>query len=329
MSIQETLIKYKTIFISPLDWGLGHATRCVPLIRNLVADNEVILGITSVTRLILDQEFPDLKKIEVEPYNIRYSRSIPLLLKLMTDAPRILGVIQKEHEQVKQIVKDHHVDLIISDNRFGLYHASVESIYVTHQLNIKAGIFSGIANRIHHQYIRKFSNVWVPDFKEHQHSLAGSLSANPGLNNLSYIGPLSRLAVPNDAPEPFDYLILLSGAEPQRSVLEEELCHVFNHTEKKVILVRGTVNSFQVTAKNIRVIDLPDARLLARLICAAETVICRSGYSTLMDMYVLKKKSLVLIPTPGQNEQVYLAEYWKEKHKAKVINQEKISRWKP
>jgi hypothetical protein len=294
-----------------------------------MAENTVILGTTPDTRLILDAEFPELRKVDIEPYRIRYSKTLPLLLKLACDAPRIFDVIKKEHEQLKQIVKDHHIDVIISDNRFGLYHASVESIYVTHQLNIKAGIFSAWANKIHDRYIKKFSRVWVPDFEDREQSLAGDLSANPGLKNLSYIGPLSRLAMPADTLPPFDYLILLSGAEPQRSVLEEKLWEAFRHTEKKVTLVRGTLKSLNANPGHIQVINLPDAKTLPQLISAADTVICRSGYSTLMDMHLLKKKNLILVPTPGQSEQFYLAAYWKKNYGASVIYQEGLSSWKP
>lgn len=294
-----------------------------------MAENTVILGTTPGTSLILDQEFPGLKKIGIEPYNIRYSKILPLVLKLAMNAPRIFGVIKKEHEQLKQIIKDHHIDLIISDNRFGLYHSSVEGIYITHQLDIKAGIFSALANRIHRRYMKKFSKVWVPDFEDREKSLAGDLSANPGLQNLSYIGPLSRLSIPAGISEPLDYLILLSGAEPQRSVLEEKLCDTFRNAEKNVTLVRGTLKPLQVDPGNIRVIDLPDALLLPKLICAAKTVICRSGYSSLMDMHLLEKKDLILVPTPGQSEQLYLAAYWEKSYGAIVITQEQLSSWKP
>jgi len=308
---------------------LGHATRCVPLIKQLAANNTVIIGTTPLTRLVLNQEFPDLQNIDIEPYDIRYSKHIPLLIKLMSDAPRILRVIKKEREQLKRIVEDHGVNLVISDNRFGLSHPSVESIYITHQLNIRASVFSALANRVHHQYIRKFSKVWVPDFEDRQKSLAGELTLNPGIANLTYLGPLSRLTIPTGLYEPFDYLIVLSGAEPQRSILEEKLCRIFRNTEKKVVLVRGSLHPIKTLSGNIQVIDLPDTLLLAKLIKAAETVICRSGYSSLMDMHSLQKKNLILIPTPGQSEQIYLADYWQERFGANVIRQENISLWKP
>jgi predicted glycosyltransferase len=324
------LIKHKTIFISPLDWGLGHATRCVPLIRRLMADNTVILGTTPGTRTVLEEEFPGLKQVGIEPYNIRYSKTLPLLLKLFSDAPRIASVIKKEQEQLKAIVKEHAVDLIISDNRLGLYHERVESIYITHQLKIKAGIWSAAASRIHRRYMQKFSKVWVPDFEKRELALAGELSENPGLDHVEYIGPLSRLDKELKKGESTDYLVLLSGVEPQRSLLEEALCQAFRHTRKKVVFVRGTGAPRAVSfPEELTVVDLADAARLSQLVADAETIVCRSGYSSLMDLHHAQKKQLVLIPTPGQTEQEYLARHWHNRFGARVLEQSGIAGWKP
>ncbi len=295
-----------------------------------MADNMVILGTTPGTEPVLREEFPELKTIGIEPYHIRYSKSLPLLLKLFSDAPRIATVIKKEQEQLKAIVKEHAIDLIISDNRLGLYHEHVESIYITHQLKIKAGIWSAAANRIHRHYMQKFSKVWVPDFEDRGLSLAGELSENPGLKQVEYIGPLSRLDNAAKKGEGIDYLVLLSGVEPQRSLLEEALCLAFRHTKKKVVFVRGS-NTTAASAfpEQIRVINLADAARLSQLMADAETIVCRSGYSSLMDLHHLQKKQLVLIPTPGQTEQEYLARHWNTRFGAKVLEQARIANWKP
>ncbi|MES2133757.1 MAG: glycosyltransferase [Bacteroidota bacterium] len=293
-----------------------------------MVNNVVILGVTASTRLILDQEFPALKKVDVEPYNIRYSKFIPLSMKLLLDSSRISAVIKKEHKQLLQLVKDHKIDVVISDNRFGLYHQSIETVYITHQLNVKAGIWSALANRIHHRFIRKFTKVWVPDFEDTGKTLAGDLSRHPGLKVSQYLGPLSRLDPGITKTSSFDYLVLLSGVEPQRSILEEKLCEKMKVSSKKICLVRGTNVPFKfVLPKNVEVIDLPNALQLAQCIRNAETVICRSGYSTLMDLHSFNKEKLVLIPTPGQSEQLYLANYWQEKFKVHVVFQSRVEGW--
>lgn len=295
-----------------------------------MADNTVILGITPGTAPVLREEFPELKTADIEPYRIRYSKSLPLLLKLFSDAPRIAGVIKKEQQQLKAIVKEHGVDLIISDNRLGLYHDHVESIYITHQLNIKAGIWTSTASRIHRHYMQKFSKVWVPDYEDRRLSLAGELSENPSLDHVEYIGPLSRLDHGVNKRGFMDYLLLLSGAEPQRSLLEEALCGAFRHTNKQVVLVRGTKAPRAVSfPEGITVIDLADAAQLSQLIADAETIVCRSGYSSLMDLHLARKKQAVLIPTPGQTEQEYLARYWNDRFGTSLLEQSHIGGWKP
>lgn len=290
-------------------------------------DNTVVLGVTKTTSLIFDEEFPELKKAEIVPYDISYSNHLPLALKLALDSGRILGVIKKEKQQLQELVKTHGIDVVISDNRFGLSHPDIESVYLSHQLNIQAGLLSGIANSIHRHYIRQFNRLWVPDHQGKE-SLAGKLSAKGKFNHAEYLGPLSRLQLPETGIKPFDYLCLLSGPEPQRSVLENTLLKNAAG-DKTIVLVRGSRKSVEVPVPgNVRLVDLPDAKELALLIQAADTVICRSGYSTLMDLHVLQKKKLVLIPTPGQTEQLYLAAYWREKYGARVLGQHDAGRFR-
>lgn len=320
------IIKNKIIFIAALDWGLGHATRCVPLISQLKQDNAVIIGTTPSTALIFDEEFPDLKKLPIEPYNISYSKRVPLNIKLLFDSPRIKNVIRKEQKQLANYVREYKIDVVISDNRFGLHHSKTQNIYITHQLNIKAGLFSSFATSIHHSYIKHFNEVWIPDFEKTQDALAGDLSRNNKRFNVKYIGPLTRLKINYTTIENFDYLCLLSGPEPQRSILEGLLMQRAIDSNKKICLVRGTNKKSNKTfPKHVAVIDVPTAEQLSMLITNSKKIICRSGYSTLMDLYCLKKSfNAILVPTPGQSEQEYLAEYWKGKFGSKVILQENI-----
>ncbi len=305
------MIKNKTIFISALDWGLGHATRCVPLIKQLMEDNVVILGVTKTTSLIFDDEFPQLKKIELVPYGIKYSVAFPVAVKLLMDAPRIFRVIKKEKKQLAQIIEKYNIDVVISDNRFGLCSDKVQSIYITHQLNVQAGIFSDIANKIHHHYIKQFNAVWVPDFEDEKIALAGKLSHHSSLNNVTYIGPLSRLNLVDEKTDGFDYLCILSGPEPLRTELERTLINKANQSDKRICIVRGTNKDLKsFTNKNVKVLNSPSAKELSSLILNSKTIVCRSGYSTLMDLHHLNKQNCILIPTTGQEEQEYLAEYW-------------------
>ena len=319
-------IKNKTIFISALDWGLGHATRCVPLIKQLMQDNVMILGVTPITALIFNEEFPSLKKVNVEPYNIRYSNTTPLSVRLLLDASRILRVVKKERLQLQKIIKEYQIDVVISDNRFGMYEKSVHCIYITHQLNIQAGLFSEIANKVHHHFIKQFNEVWVPDFEEDNKSLAGKLSRNIIHQNVNYIGTLSRLSIVDKSENQYDYLCLISGPEPLRNDLEKALIKKANQSDKRICFVRGTTKELKsFINKNVIVFDMPPAKELSQLILNATTIICRSGYSTLMDLQHLQKKNYIFVPTPGQDEQEYLAKYWNEKFEAKVVRQKDLN----
>lgn len=319
----------KTIFYGALDWGLGHATRSVPIIKQLLKNNTVILGVTPLTKLIFDEEFPELKKIDLPAYNIKYSKVLPLWIKLGLSSPRISRIIAEENKLSEKIITENKVDVIVSDNRFGLHSDKIHSVFITHQLFLKAPVFGGLGNKINQNYISNFNEVWVPDFENEAESLAGELSHGTHIDkNVKYIGPLSRLADVITAAEKdkYDYLILLSGPEPTRTELEKELLKLTTKSSKRIALVRGF--GFRVSGlklDTVEAFDLPTKEELKKIILSSKKIICRSGYSTLMDMHLLGKKDLILIPTPGQSEQEYLAEYWKKKFGTEHLPQNKIS----
>ncbi|WP_317898760.1 glycosyltransferase [Aurantibacillus circumpalustris] len=319
----------KTIFISPIDWGLGHASRCVRLIEDLSKNNTVIIGTTPLTSFFFDRYFPKLQKVEVPSYKIAYSKRLPLWIKLLLQWPKIKRTIREEKKQLEKIVDRYKIDLIISDNRFGLSHPFVHSIFITHQLNVKTPFFSSIANNINRNYIHKFNEVWVPDFEDPKLRLSGELSDSSRIKTpVKYIGPQSALTnfqTSNSNSEKYDYLILLSGVEPQRTILENCLLEKFKDSNKKIVFVRGSNSKITNKSTNIRLINFCFGEKLQSLIVNSETVICRSGYSTLMDLYLLNKKNIILIPTPGQTEQEYLADYFEKKFKCKKVLQREIT----
>jgi uncharacterized protein (TIGR00661 family) len=324
-------LKNKTIFISPLDWGFGHSTRCVPIIYKLLKTNKVIIGITDVNKQFFELHFPDLQKINVPSYGIKYSKRLPVWLKILSQFSKIKAVIRQEQKLLEKILIENSIDVVISDNRFGLYNKQTENIFITHQLKIVAPFFSEYATKINLKYIHNFSRVWVPDHKNQSDRLSGKLSDSADITiPVEYIGPQSALSIYdlNTPPiERSDYLILLSGVEPQRTILENNLLDKFKFSNKKITLVRGSETEIKLENKNIAVINFAYGAELKNLILNAETIICRSGYSTLMDLNFLKKEKLILIPTPGQTEQEYLAQYWKEKFKAKGFLQDQITQF--
>jgi len=320
----------KTIFYGALDWGLGHATRSVPIIKGLLKENTVILGVTPLTKLVFDEEFPELKNVELPAYNVKYSKILPLWIKLGLSSPRISRIIADENKVLRKIIEENKIDVVISDNRFGLYSDKIHSVFITHQLFLKAPVFENFGSKINQNYISKFNQVWVPDLEEASKSLSGELShGNLFHANVKYIGPQSRLAdvIAEIEKDKYDYLILLSGPEPTRTELENILVEKVKSSHKKMALVRGSelrVHSSEM--KNINVFDFPTKEELKKLILSSKKVICRSGYSTLMDMHLLGKKELILIPTPGQTEQEYLADYWEKKFGTQTLRQSEINK---
>lgn len=304
------------ILVAPLDWGLGHATRCIPIIRLLIAQGHTVyLGTTPTTESVLRTEFPDLPCIQLPAYNVKYSRTAGgLPWKLALQLPKILFTIWKEHKVMMQAVATYGIDRIISDNRYGLWHTQRPSVIITHQVHIQvpfSSIVQGIVNRLHHRLIRRFSVCWIPD--THQHDFGGRLTLTANLSiPCTYLGPLSRFAVAPKQNINSDYwLFLLSGPEPQRTFFEKKILSQCHTLKERVILVRGCEGK-PVTSSipsHWIVYDLLHQQALEPLLKAAKGVICRSGYSTLMDIAVLGKKA-GLVPTPGQTEQEYLADYW-------------------
>lgn len=317
----------KKILLTPLDWGLGHAARCVPLVKKLqLQDNHFIIACTPQQKQFLQQELKGVEYVDLFDYNIRYSTFLPLWIKIFIQLPKLYFVVRKENNWLANYLQKNRVDVVISDNRFGFYNKSVESIFITHQLNIQAPAFKKVINRINNSFIRNYNKCWIPDYVEKGKRLSGILSngSNP-LKTTEFIGHLSRFEKKEPQQKKYDVLILLSGTEPQRTLLEDKLVSVFLNTNYTIALVRGSVTPRErKIPSNFFVIDVASSKQLQELFNSSDKIICRSGYSTLMDLYALGLKAL-LIPTPGQTEQEYLAGYWKEKFGYTTIKQKHIS----
>jgi UDP-N-acetylglucosamine transferase subunit ALG13 len=320
--INSEIFNKKLVLIAPLDWGLGHATRCIPIIKDLISnDCQVIIASSGPQEILLKREFPDLNFFYLEGYNIRYSRSkTGLGIKILLQLPKIILAIYREKKWLNKRISENKIDVIISDNRFGLHHHAIKSIYITHQLSIKTGtIFTNwLAQKFHYHFINKFQECWVPD-NLNENNLAGILSHPQKLPRIpvQYIGPVSRFenpsieSMPPNQEKKYDLVILLSGPEPMRTVFEEMLLMQLENYTGKVIIVRGLPGNLPMPEwknKGIEAHNHLPAAMLNDTLMHADLVICRSGYTTIMD---LKKLGLpaILVPTPGQTEQEYLARY--------------------
>lgn len=302
----------KQILVAPLDWGLGHTTRCIPLIRYLRhSGHHVTIAGNNSQINFLTEYFPSIPSLSLQGYNVSYSRNASAFMtKLLKQVPRILKTVNEEHEWLRKQLQAQHFDGIISDNRYGLFHETVPSVIITHQLQVQTGLgkaVDSLLRRQHYRYLKRFPEHWVPDVDKPK-NLSGSLGHPKSLPaNTHYLGLLSQFEPPFQTSEEH-ILILLSGPEPQRSMLAEKIWNQLDQISEKVVFVAGTDNvpRPEVTPPHVQYFGRLSQRDLQPLLEQASLVICRSGYSSLMDIVALGKKA-VLIPTPGQTEQEYLA----------------------
>jgi UDP-N-acetylglucosamine transferase subunit ALG13 len=316
-------IRKPRILIAPLDWGLGHATRCVPIIRELlVHDCDVWIAGEGAQQILLKEEFPQLIFLELYGYKIKYAKSkAGLLFRMIGQVPKMLDIISYENKWLEKENEVFEFDAVISDNRYGFNNKKLYGIFITHQLSIRTGLgglFDWLLQKMNYRYIKKFKTCWVPD-EENEHTLAGELSHPKQLPKtpVQYLGILSRfqnLSVPEIKSH---LLILLSGPEPQRSILENSIVKEIAHYNGSATVVRGLPDSANLipSTNSIKFFNHLPAEELNKEMQQAEYVIGRSGYSTIMDIAGLNKKS-IFIPTPGQAEQEYLAKYLSENNYA-------------
>jgi len=310
----------KKILIAPLDWGLGHATRCIVIIQYLqILGCNITIAASGKTKNLLHNELKNVAFLDLPGYDIAYSKNKrTLALKILIQIPKIFKIIRFENKWVEAAIKKYHFDVVISDNRYGLYTKKAVSVFITHQLKVQASlpVIENLLQRINYRFINRFSECWVPDFKE-KLNIAGKLSHPSKLPAIpiKYLGPISRLQRPGISDVNFKWIAIISGPEPQRTILENKIFEFAKNTEEKIIIVRGLPGaSEQETASpNCTVFNHLNTLEIQAAIQASEFIISRCGYTTVMEILSLQKKS-VLIPTPGQTEQEYLALHLSQQH---------------
>ncbi len=304
----------KNILVAPLNWGLGHASRCIPIIKALEKNGLTpILASDGASLQFLKNEFPHLTALELPSYGIEYPKNgAHFKWKLLWNSPKMIMAIAKEQQLVAQWVKEYQLKGIISDNRLGVRNTQIPSVFITHQLEVLSGITTWFSSKIHQHFIAKFTECWVPDV-EGTPNLSGRLGhLDKTKLRVKYIGVLSRMQK-KEVPIKYPLLVLLSGPEPQRTLLEEKLIKELQNSKVKTLFVRGKVMEQQLveTVNQITFYNYMQSTELEQAFNESEMVLSRSGYTTIMDVSVLEKKAF-FIPTPGQYEQEYLACYYKE-----------------
>ncbi len=308
--------KPKKILFGVLNWGLGHATRSIPIIRQLIdAGFEVVLASDGSALQFLQQTFPGLQAVSLPAYDIQYSQKPYFFsLKILSQFPHILKTLRQERDITHQLVDQYQPDLLITDNRFGFYDARVKNIYITHQLQVLSGITTPITTYLHAKIYKKYDQIWVPDYAGDK-NLSGKLGhLKKQSEKVKYIGTLSRMQK-KEVVKQYDVLAILSGPEPQRSLLEHKIQTAFEKLSLKTAIVQGVVtNEKKSFIKNgVDIYNYLNQKELEAVVNASEIIISRSGYTSIMELVNLQKKVL-WIPTPGQAEQEYLAKYLLEQY---------------
>ena len=326
------------ILVAPLNWGLGHASRCVPLVQQFIDEgHEVIIAGDGVSLTLLRRHFPKLRYVYLAPLNLRYGKGRRQVWAMVKAMPHLLSWAMKDHAILQAVLREERFDMVLSDNRFGLYpskkskeaNPNLRSVYMTHQLHIFLPCgwrwLERLAERLHARVCAKYKEVWIPDYEEKERSLSGELG-HPKLSNfkfqisnLKYIGPQSRFEpyrdVHNANEMGTETVAVLSGLEPQRTILEREIAARYAGKEERVLIVQGLLNRPNTRMKrgNITLVPYLGDEELAGVLHGARHIIARSGYSTIMDLEALGVLGKTeLIPTPGQSEQEYLA-FWVQK----------------
>lgn len=339
-----------SVLVAPLDWGLGHATRCIPVINEIIQQGaRVVVAANPAQNALLKSEFPGTEFVELPGYNIRYKGSHLLKWNLLFRIPSILKQIKKENKWLDEMLQHHLIDAVISDNRYGLFNKACPCVFITHQLQIQSGIgtasvstpgkvarnrsgfWAFIASRCslvvgrymnrsilkwNYAFIEKFSSCWIPDLNG-ELSIAGQLSHPAKLPSVpvKYIGPLSRFCKSEKNIQKNTLLILLSGPEPQRTEFENILFRQLASSAINTVVVRGLPGSdvsIPYVREGVRICNHLPSVALNELLNSSEFIVARSGYSTIMDLLAVKKNA-ILVPTPGQTEQEYLGYYLHEK----------------
>lgn len=315
--------KQKRILICPLDWGLGHATRCIPIIRLLIKkDAEVMIAADAGPLALLKQEFPQLTFIRLPGYNIQYPKSGSMKIKMLLSIPKIVTGIKEEHAQLDKIIDEHKIDIVISDNRYGCWSKKVKNIFITHQLMIKAPIGESVLHKKVLKYIDNYDECWIPDV-DGVANLSGDLAHKyPLSKNIFFVGLLSRFTNNSEVNSKLDssaslgitnMVAIISGPEPQRSIFEKLVIEQLKQINLKALVVCGKASEEKTeTIKEIKIVSHLKSDEMKAAIQNADIILSRSGYSTVMDLASLGKK-VIFVPTPGQTEQEYLAELFMKK----------------
>ncbi|MDE3057318.1 MAG: glycosyltransferase [Bacteroidota bacterium] len=333
-------VEKKRIVIAPLDWGLGHATRCIPIIRELLVRRiDVVIAADGRTYDLLKKEFPSVTLYRLPGFSPTYNEKGASAFHMIRQLPMLIKATIGEHRAIQRLIETEKIDSVISDNRFGLFTTKVPTVYIVHQIRIlmphRLRIFEWAVYYIHQYIIKKYTECWIPDYSGSRNLSDKLAHSFPLPSNATFIGPLtrlraepshssvtSRLAGKKSKKMKRNVLVILSGPEPQRTIFEQLVTRQLMQSDFSALIVQGIpeTNEKRKLSPKITIVSMLSAEELRREILAVEIVLSRSGYSTIMDLAALGKKA-IFVPTPGQTEQEYLAAHFHETKVCFSMNQ--------
>ncbi len=306
--MQLNSIAHKHVLIAPLDWGMGHTTRCVPIINTLLTQQcTVTIACNTAQKTYYTKELGNRQRLNyqaLQGYNIFYWNKL-FTLAIVLQLPKLLLKINYEHRWLTHYLRHNACQVILSDNRYGLHNSTVTNLLITHQLQVITPYGKRIINHLIARAINKFNYCWIPDNANENERLSGILSQNNTVTiPTQYIGVLSRMALKINK-QPNTVLVLLTGPNAAKQSLLQLIISKYAHTTHTVTIVNAPKCS---TLANITMLTTATTEQLQGLINTHSTIITRSGYTSIMDFYALQQP-VQLIATPHQPEQEYLLTY--------------------
>lgn len=307
-------VEGQKILFSALNWGMGHVSRSVGLIRKLIAqNNEVIVACDETQRPVFESYFPQLQFVNHRAYPFNFGGKGSFASDLFASRKQLLARFVEEQIEVESYISSFQIDVVISDHRYGFFSKTKPSIFVTHQINLPLKWFQFLAQSYHHGLLRNFTQIWCMD--DENQSLAGKLSQNTIKKPVEYIGWFSRFEEQEFQQEisleSKKILAVVSGPSPYAEQFLEEIIEFTSKYDGKVQCIIPNTEQIKTIPENVEIIVSTDWKAIEGYFTTCDLLISRAGYSTLMDLKKLKK-SAILIPTRGQLEQIYLSELHKE-----------------
>jgi UDP-N-acetylglucosamine transferase subunit ALG13 len=307
----------------------------IPVARWLSGMNhKIIIGCGPEHMELFRKELPGLSYIDFKGFRPLYSKFLPQYLVLLIETPLLIYHSVLEHFRLKSIIRRNSVDIVISDNRFGLWNSKITTAYFTHMPLIPFPApfrfleFIGIY--LHRAVIKRYSYCYIPDLPG-DINLTGRLSHGLRLPvNVRFAGILSRFMISGEtsgveAGSDIQNTVILSGPEPQKTIMKTLLLSLLKEMHSPSVILEGRpgLTGEKILSGNITSYSHLPAEEMREVITRSKNIICRSGYTTIMELVSLNRSAL-LIPTPGQTEQEYLATYLTEKGWFSTVSQNEI-----